>query len=541
VNIQLNEIILPILVGVPLLGMILILFTPRQMKGVIRKIAYAASGATFLFSLVIWFGFTPDHTMQFSFKVDWIMLNIGSQPVPISFELGVDGISLLLIMLTTFITPIAMIATKHSIGQKVKEFYALFLLLEVGMLGVFLAGDLFLFYVFWEVMLIPMYLLIGIWGGSERIYAAIKFVLFTMVGSLLMLIAIIFLAFNSGANSFSIAEITNHLLAPGNALDPGTQLWLFIAFFLAFAIKVPLFPFHTWLPDAHTQAPTAGSVSLAGVLLKMGTYGFVRFCLPMFPTATMEAMPTIMVLSLIGIIYGALVAMVQPDAKKLVAYSSVAHMGFVMLGIFSLNMQGLQGGMLQMINHGLSTGALFLCVGVIYDRRHTRLIAEFGGLSKVMPKFAVIFMIVTLSSIGLPGLNGFIGEFMTMLGAFRVHWIYGAIATIGVILAAVYMLWMFQRIMYGEITNKENEKLTDLSGREMLSLLPILVFIVWIGVYPATFLEKMEPSIEHLLERIEPAVLEARPEHEFGFVLPENPQPQLIPIETGDANSHGGE
>lgn len=494
--------------------MLLVLFMPRSMTRLIRHTALWSSVLTFLASLVVWVNFVPNSEMQFAYSVDWIHLTVGTSSVPITFELGVDGISILLLMLTTFITPITLLASWDSIQTKVKEYFALFLLLEIGMIGVFLAGDLFLFYVFWEVMLIPMYLLIGIWGGKKRLYAAIKFVLFTMAGSLLMLIAIIYLAFLSGAGTFSIAEITAWLLQ--NPLAEDVQMWLFLAFFLAFAIKVPLFPFHTWLPDAHTEAPTAGSVILAGVLLKMGTYGFFRFCIPMFPDATMQAMPTIMVLSLIGILYGALVAMVQPDAKRLVAYSSVAHMGFVMLGIFALNMQGLQGGMLQMINHGLSTGALFLCVGVLYDRRHTRLIADYGGVAQKMPRFATIFMVVTLSSIGLPGLNGFIGEFLTMLGAFQAHWVYGSVATLGVILAAVYMLWMFQRVMFGQITVKENENLKDINARELVCLLPLLVFIVWIGIYPGTFLEKTEPSINHLLEQVKPVIEKYRPEHDFG-------------------------
>jgi NADH-quinone oxidoreductase subunit M len=512
---ELKELILPIILLVPFAGMLLVLLTPPQMKGLIRQISFWSTVVAFLASLLLWFSFVPNHEMQFQISFDWISLTVGTNQVPISFSLGVDGISLLLVMLTTFITPITLLASWESIQDKVKGYYALFLLLEVGMIGVFLAGDLFLFYVFWEVMLIPMYLLIGIWGGKQRIYAAIKFVIFTMVGSLLMLIAIIFLAFVSGANSFDIATITTYLLE--NPLDSGTQMWLFLAFFLAFAIKVPLFPFHTWLPDAHTQAPTAGSVILAGVLLKMGTYGFVRFCIPMFADATMEAMPVIMILSLVGIIYGALVAMVQPDVKRLVAFSSVAHMGFVMLGIFALNMQGLQGGMLQMINHGLSTGALFLCVGILYDRRHTRMIADFGGISSVMPVFATVFMVVTLSSIGLPGLNGFVGEFLAMVGAFQAHWVYGVVASIGVILAAVYMLWMFQRVMFGKITVEENANLKDMNVRELMCLLPMLVFIVWIGVYPQTFLEKMEPSLEHLLNKITPVVKEHRPDHDFGL------------------------
>ena len=509
--------ILPIITFLPLAGMVLILLLPRRLKETIRQIAFWSSTLAFAVSVVLFLSFLPTAEMQFSFSlkdtfdVTWIEL----AGVPIDFKLGVDGISLLLLLLTTFLTPLAILSSWRSIKERIKEYYALFLLLEVGMIGVFLSTDLFLFYIFWEVMLIPMYFLIGIWGGERRVYAAIKFVLFTLFGSLLMLVAILFLVYGSGAGTFDIVELTNRLTLSPLATD--VQLWLFIAFFLAFAIKVPLFPFHTWLPDAHVEAPTAGSVILAGVLLKMGTYGFVRFCLPMFPDASLQAMPTIMVLAIIGIIYAALVAMVQPDVKKLVAYSSVAHLGFVMIGIFSFNIQGLQGGMLQMINHGLSTGALFLIVGVLYERRHTRLIADYGGISKVMPVFATIFMIITLSSIGLPGLNGFIGEFLTMLGAFRFDWIYGVAAVIGVVLAAVYMLWMLQRMIFGKITNEENRILPDVNWREIAYLLPILVFVVWIGVYPMTFLEKMEPSLESLLKRIEEPLQNYKPDADTGI------------------------
>lgn len=518
---ELIRYILPITAFLPLAGMVLVLMLPRQQKELIRQVSFWTSALTFIASLVIWFNFKAIAEMQMVVDFEWIKLRIGDATVPIKFIMGVDGISLLLVMLTTFITPLALLSSWRSITKRVKEYFALFLLLEVGMIGVFLAGDLFLFYIFWEVMLVPMYLLIGIWGGKNRIYAAIKFVLFTMAGSLLMLVAIIFLAFISGADTFDIEAITNYLL--NNPLDGETQMWLFLAFFLAFAIKVPLFPFHTWLPDAHVEAPTAGSVILAGVLLKMGTYGLVRFCLPMFPDAAVQAIPWVMVLALIGIIYGALVAMVQPDVKKLVAYSSVAHMGFIMIGLFAMNVQGLQGGMIQMINHGLSTGALFLLVGVLYDRRHTRLIADYGGISKIMPVFATVFMIITLSSIGLPGLNGFVGEFLTMIGAFRLHWGYAAVAVIGVILAAVYMLWMFQRVMFGKVTNEENSTLPDMNWRELACLLPILLFVFWIGVYPNTFLSKMEPSLELLLERMQPSVLKEYPEATTGTkVIEEN-------------------
>jgi NADH-quinone oxidoreductase subunit M len=530
------ENILPITAFLPLLGMALILLTPRDYKDVIKQTAFWCSIITFAVSLVIWFQFKNIADLQMQVKWDWIIINFGDFSAPISFIFGVDGISILLVMLTTFITPLAILGSWNSIKDRIKEYYALFMLLEVGMIGVFLAGDLFLFYVFWEVMLIPMYLLIGIWGGKERIYASIKFVLFTMFGSLLMLVAIIFLVFYSGANTFEIAAITSYLLA--NPLATEAQIWLFVAFFLAFAIKVPLFPFHTWLPDAHVQAPTAGSVILAGVLLKMGTYGFVRFCIPMFPEAAVKAIPTIVILSIIGIIYGALVAMVQPDVKKLVAYSSVAHMGFVMMGIFALNMQGLQGGMLQMINHGLSTGALFLIVGMLYERRHTRQIADYGGISKIMPVFAVFFMVITLSSIGLPGMNGFVGEFLTMLGVYKLHWGYALAAVPGVILAAVYMLWMYQRVMFGKVTNEENSKLKDINWREMACLIPIVVFVFWIGVYPNTFLEKMEPSLEKLISQVGPEMKKEYSDYDPGLAKAEAAKTELEEAEDHDDNGH---
>ena len=369
------------------------------------------------------------------------------------------------------------------------------LALETGMLGVFCSLDLFLFFVFWESMLIPMYFLIGIWGGERRIYATVKFVLYTMAGSALMLVGILALYFQNN-NSFDVTTLRGSF---------SHSDLLFLGFFIAFAIKVPLFPFHTWLPDAHVEAPTAGSVILAGVLLKMGTYGIIRFCLPLFPEAAVKFTPLIVTLAVIGIIYGALVAMVQPDLKKLVAYSSVSHLGFVVLGLFSRNPAGIQGSVLQMVNHGLSTGALFLLVGMIYERRHSRMIVDFGGLSKQMPIFATIFMVVTLSSIGLPGLNGFVGEYMILLGSFvegafsKIHVIF---ATVGVILAAVYMLWMFQRVMFGTL-DKTNAELPDLNAREIVVLLPILLFIVWIGVYPKPFLSKMEKSVDVVVTQVQ--------------------------------------
>ena len=490
---QLDFPILTLITFLPALGAIFILLTNKAEITQIRWTAFMTTFINFLFSLPLFFYFNAGSTeMQFVEEVAWI------KEYGISYFVGIDGISLLLILLTTFFVPICVVACWKEITDKVKEFMICLLLLETGMIGVFVSLDLFLFYVFWEVMLIPMYLLIGIWGApARRIYAAIKFFLFTMFGSLLMLVAILVLYF---INHSVTGEYTFNLLKLYELSVPlHIQTWLFLAFFLAFAIKVPMFPFHTWLPDAHTEAPTVGSVLLAAVLLKMGTYGFLRFSMPLFPVASHNFIPLISILAIIGIIYGALVSMVQKDLKRLVAFSSVSHLGFVMLGLFALNIQGIQGGLIQMINHGLSTGALFLIVGMIYERRHTRMIADFGGLSKVMPVFATFFMIVTLSSIGLPGLNGFVGEFLILLGTFKSNVVYAVFAATGVIFAAVYMLWMFQRVMFGEITKEENRNLKDLSVREIGVLVPILIFIFWIGLYPKTFLGKTEASVQHFL------------------------------------------
>ncbi|MFQ6114767.1 MAG: NADH-quinone oxidoreductase subunit M, partial [bacterium] len=433
--------------------------------------------------------------MQFEEFMPWI------PALGVNYHLGIDGISLYMVLLTTFLTPIVILASWRGITKNVKGYMVSMLILETGILGVFVSLDLFLFYVFWEAMLIPMYFIIGIWGAENRIYAAIKFFIYTMVGSLLMLVAILVIYFYHGGLT---GDYTFDLLRLQQINFPlGYQTWLFLAFGLSFAIKVPIFPFHTWLPDAHVEAPTGGSVILAGVLLKMGTYGFLRFCLPLFPHAAAQFTPWIFVLGVIGIIYGALVAMVQPDLKKLVAYSSVSHLGFVMLGIFALNNQGIQGGLIQMVNHGLSTGALFLIVGMIYERRHTRLIKDFGGLAKQIPIFTTFFMVVTLSSIGLPGLNGFIGEFLILLGTFLSSKLFAILAATGVILAAVYMLWMFQRVMFGKLDKEENKRLLDLSAREIAVLVPIVVFIVLIGVYPNAFLKKMEPTVNHLIETVQ--------------------------------------
>jgi NADH-quinone oxidoreductase subunit M len=501
----------------PLLGMLVLLFLPRENGGLLKGFTLAVTLATFFISLPLAFAdvFKTSGGMHFTEFARWI--NIGDY-FQMNYNIGIDGISLWLVLLTTFIMPIAVLSTWQAVDKNIKGFMALLLLLETGMLGAFVSLDLFLFYIFWELMLIPMYFLIGIWGGKNRIYAAVKFFIYTAVGSLLMLVAIIYVyyhAVQSGVDisGFSIADFYTLSIAPE------LQTWLFLAFAFSFAIKVPMFPLHTWLPDAHTEAPTAGSVILAAILLKMGTYGYVRFAMPLFPDALQTFMPALATLCVIGIIYGSLVAMMQDDVKKLVAYSSVAHLGFVMLGVFALNMQGMAGGMLQMINHGISTGALFLIVGFIYERRHTREISEFGGLAKQMPIFATIFMIVTFSSIGLPGTNGFVGEFLALMGAFEseLRW-YAVAATSGVIFAAVYMLWMFQRVMFGELKNPKNAELKDLSGREIALMLPLLLFVFWIGIYPNTFFEKMNPALEQLIDQVKgkqqvAVVLQVNPQH----------------------------
>jgi NADH-quinone oxidoreductase subunit M len=499
--------ILTSILALPLIGAMVIAFMNAESKKLIKLLGLVSSVVSFLLSVWLFVKFNvASAEMQFVENHSWIA------NLDISYHLGVDGISLLLVVLTTFLTPIALLASWDSIQNKLKGYVALMLLLEVGTLGVFMSLDMFLFYVFWEFMLIPMYFIIGIWGGGERIYAAIKFFLYTMAGSLLMLVAIIWLGHYASTLSggvFTTDLMKLYAIAPG--IPASIQSWMFLAFALSFCIKVPLFPFHTWLPDAHVQAPTAGSVILAGVLLKMGTYGLVRFCLPLFPFATFTFMPYIAALAVVGIIYGALVSMVQADFKKLVAYSSVSHLGFVVLGIFAVNEEGMQGGVIQMINHGLSTGALFLLVGMIYDRRHTRMIKDFGGLAKQMPVYATFFMIVMLSSVGLPGLNGFIGEFLILLGAFKSQFLgntmYAILGATGVILAAVYLLWSYQRVFFGKLDNPENQRLIDLSGREIAVLIPVIVFIVWIGFYPNTFLEKSAAASKQVVQQVENARL----------------------------------
>jgi NADH-quinone oxidoreductase subunit M len=485
-------------VALPTAGALLLLLIrdDEHDAPLVGRAALVISLLVFAESLLLWARFDPTSAdFQFVERYSWI------PAFGITYAVGVDGISLFLIVLTAFLTPLALLASWESVHKKMRAFCMCMLILESAMIGVFVSLDLFLFYVFWDAMLIPMYLLIGIWGYERRIYAAVKFILYTMAGSVLMLLAIIGLAYQhrlvNGAYSFDLLRLYDL------SLPASLQVWLFLAFALAFAIKVPLFPFHTWLPDAHVEAPTAGSVILAGVLLKMGTYGLVRFAFPLFPAAAILIAPYLALLAVVGIVYGALVAMVQPDMKKLVAYSSVSHLGFVVLGIATMNMQGVQGAVYQMLNHGVSTGGLFLVVGMLSDRRHTRLIGEFGGLKAVMPRLVAAFLLITLASIGLPGLNGFVGEFLILLGAFRWDPRFAAVAATGVILSAVYMLWMFQRVNYGPVTNAKNASLADLKPREWAVLVPIVALCVVMGVFPNAFLRPMEPSIDRMLSHVQ--------------------------------------
>jgi len=491
---------LSLVIFFPLLGIPLILLLSYIYKGSDKEMKIAALAVSligFVLSIPLFTSFAGGVPgMQFETKIPWIA-NLG-----ISYHVGLDGISLFLVLLTTFIMPITILSSWHSIHKGMREFLILMLLLETALIGTFAALDMILFFVFWEAVLIPMYFIIGIWGTERRIYAAVKFFLYTAFGSALMLIAILYLFFEHvkqfGAPSMDVLDFYKLTIPFYGILSP--QGLAFLAFFLAFAIKVPLFPFHTWLPDAHVEAPTAGSVILAGVLLKMGTYGFVRFLLPFFPQATVQYLPILIAIAIIGIIYGAFVAFAQKDLKKLVAYSSVSHLGMVMLGIFVLNIQGVEGGIYQMINHGLSTGALFLIVGMIYERRHTKNIAEFGGVAKVMPVFAAFFMLATLSSIGLPLLNGFVGEFLILLGAFEFNYVYAAMGATGIILGAVYMLTAYQKVMFGPLDKQENKMLRDINLREILVLLPIAVMMFVMGIFPKPFLSRMEPSVEALLQ-----------------------------------------
>jgi NADH-quinone oxidoreductase subunit M len=482
----------------PLVGVLALLLINKERKDLMRWVAVGTALLTFVFSLVMLAQFdSSDPGLQLVVRAPWIQ--IGST-WHIDYHLGLDGLSVLLVLLTTLLTPIAMFASWTAIEDRVKEYMIFFLLLEVGMTGVFLALDLFLFYIFWEFTLVPMYFLIGIWGGGRRIYAAIKFFLYTMAGSIMMLVAVLWLGTVQETFSYPV-------LAAIGGIPLEAQRWLFLAFAAAFAIKVPMWPLHSWLPDAHVEAPTAGSVILAGVLLKLGTYGFLRFNLGLFPEASRYFAPAIAVLAVIGIIYGAIVCYPQKDVKKLVAYSSVSHLGFVMLGLFALNDRGIQGAILQMINHGISTGALFLIVGMVYERRHTRELDEFGGLWSVMPVYGTLTLIVVLSSMGLPGLNGFVGEFTILLGAFGSQvlgsYVYSIIAALGVILAAIYMLWMFQKMFLGPVDNPKNETLKDLHWREIVVLVPLLVLIFWIGLYPRPFFNLIGASVEQLTSTLD--------------------------------------
>ena len=499
--------ILTSLIVLPIAGALLLLFFKEgpQNDRVVRTVALGVSALVFLGTLLLWARFDPASAdFQFVERYAWI------PAFGISYFVGVDGISLLLLVLTGFLTPLAMLSSWESVHDHARAFYMFVLLLEGAVMGVFVSLDLFLFYVFWDAMLIPMYFLIGIWGYERRVYAAVKFILYTMGGSVLMLLAILGLALlhntATGSYSFDLTRIAEL------QIPPNLQFWFFLAFALSFAIKVPLFPFHTWLPDAHVEAPTAGSVLLAGVLLKMGTYGLVRFAFPLFPLAASFFAPYLAILAVVGIIYGALVAMVQPDMKKLVAYSSVSHLGFVVLGITAMNVQGVQGAVYQMLNHGVSTGGLFLIVGMLSDRRHTRLISEYGGIKKVAPHLVAAFLIITLSSIGLPGLNGFVGEFLILLGAFRWDPRLAALAASGIVLSAVYMLWMFQRVNYGPLTNQKNAAMPDLGAREWVILVPILAAAVLMGVLPNLFLRPIEPSVAKVVGQIQaqaPAQIQA--------------------------------
>ena len=511
--------ILTLVTFVPLIGALwIIFFIKSENARAIRQTALTFAIIDFLLSIPLWIYFNKNGTganlFQFREDIDWI------PQLGVRYIMAIDGISLLLILLTTLTGVIAIYSSFSAIGHRQKEYYALLLMLQTGMIGTFCAMDFFLFYVFWEVMLVPMYFVIGIWGGARRLYAAIKFFLYTLAGSVLMLLAILALYFyNDGgipflnipglgnAPSFDVLQF--HEI--GASMSPTLQFWIFLGFFFGFAIKVPMFPFHTWLPDAHVEAPTAGSVILAAVLLKMGTYGFVRFALPILPNATWQLLPWIVALSIIGIIYGALVSLVQKDMKKLVAYSSVSHLGFVMLGMFALNPMGLSGSILQMINHGISTGALFLLVGIVYERRHTRLISEYGGLAKQMPMYATLFLIAALSSMGLPALNGFIGEFTILLGVANRSMVWAAFAAVGIVLGAAYLLWLYQRVFWGPLDNPLNQNLPDMNRRELLTLVPLTILMVWIGIAPRVFFDTIEQPVQYLVRKVDPQYFDQKP------------------------------
>jgi NADH-quinone oxidoreductase subunit M len=479
--------ILSWVIFLPLIGAGIALFVRDHQT--VKVIALVTTIADFLISLPLWLKFDAGTSaFQFVEKYAWI------PTFHINYHLGIDGISLLLVIMTTFLAPFCVLCSWQAVAHRAREFMINLMVMQTAMIGVFCALDMALFYVFWEAMLIPMYLIIGVWGGVNRMYAAVKFFIYTLAGSVLLLIAMVYMFFHGG-HTFDIPTLMTV------DFDPRAQLWLFAAMFVAFAIKVPMFPFHTWLPHAHVQAPTAGSVILASVMLKMGAYGFLRFCLPMLTEASLDYTPFVLTLSVVAVVYGAYMALAQSDIKKLIAYSSVSHMGFVTIGMFVYNQQGIEGALMQMVNHGITTGALFLSIGIIYDRRHTRDIGEFGGLAKTMPVYATCFMIFTLSSIGLPGTNGFIGEFLVLVGAFSFHKLTAVLAALGIVLGAVYMLYLAARMIWSECANPENQKLKDLDAREVLVLAPLLVLVFWIGLYPAPFLDVMHASVLHLLDQ----------------------------------------
>ncbi len=498
---------IPLLWGILLVGVALLALTPSEAKGRLRGVALATTFFPFLVGVVMFLRFDWQTSgWQFTFDAPWIPF-IGAR-----ISLGVDGISLPLLLLALFLGPLCVLVSVGEIEERVKEFHICLLLIEAALVGVFTARDLLLFYACWEVMLVPMFLLIAVWGSGNRLYAATKFLLYTLLGGVLMLVGILVLAWDFHRTTqmpltFSLDTLSQH------RLSPNLQFWLFLAFAFAFAIKVPMFPFHTWLPDAHTEAPTAGSVILAGVLLKMGSYGFLRFCLPLFPVASQVVAPVIVWLSIVAILYGALMSWVQTDIKRLIAYSSVSHMGFITLGLFAFHPTAVAGSLLQMVNHGLSTGMLFMLVGLLYQRRHTRMMSDFGGLAKVMPTYAAFFLLALLSSVGLPGLNGFVGEFLILAGTFQAHWYWAATAAFGVVLAAVYLLWLWRNVFHGPLTKPENQNLPDLNTREKwLVLAPIVIVMFAIGVYPRWLLKPMEPSVLNVVQRVRETNLSVRHE-----------------------------